>query len=231
MRRFALLIPALVIALSSGSANAASVATQYRTSYEVHIDPAWSDVTNIMMFEDGGTTWAFEAYPNNWNILENPFPKDFPNASSLLIGLTQDLPGDAPGQQHVVLMMDDTAAALAENVAWGTLFGNTLEDQLIAAIALATSGQDWPIIQPGLDAVSTFANGDATDGIRDGLAQPQSAWFATGGSFSVLTWSDGRRIGSGTSTITEVPVPEPTTATLLLSGLCALGTVARRVRS
>jgi hypothetical protein len=134
------------------------------------------------------------------------------------MGIVQDFPGDASGQKHVVLFMSDDAANLSNNIAWGTLFQNTLEDALIADIELATSGQDWPIIQPGLDAVSAFTNGDAMNLGSESV--PVSAWFATGGTFSVATWSDGTIIGSGFSEIT--PVPEPATMSLLSIGVLSL---------
>lgn len=226
MKRLSPLIAAVALAVAPGAAHAVAVELQYLSSYNVMIDPEWSAVTNIVMFEDGGTTWAFEAYPGEVSVLNNPFPKNVPNERSLLIGITQDLPGDAEGQKHVVLLMDDTAASLAESIAWGTLFPNTLEDSLIAAIELATSGGDWEALQPAFDELSEFVSGDAETGILDGLAQPHSAWFTMGDNFSVLTWSDGTRIGWGTSTLT--PVPEPTTSALLLSGMLALGAVARR---
>jgi hypothetical protein len=104
-------------------------------------------------------------------------------------------------------MMDDTAASLSANIAWGTLFRNTNEDALINDIQQATSGGSWDYITPFLNDVGAFASGDATTGILDNLAQPHSAWFATGGSFTVETWSNGQTIGSGMSTITAVPEP------------------------
>lgn len=177
-----------------------------------------------MLLENFTTTWSFSVdgsgtpgVDHTTNIT-NPFPTDALPSSSLLIGITQDLENDAPGQMHVVLMMDDTAASLGANIAWGTLFRNTDEDQLIANIQLATSSQEWAVIQPGLNAVGAFAASDATDGILDHLAQPHSAWFATGGDFTVMDWSDGNIIGSGTSQITIVP-ESATLPTLAVAGL------------
>jgi hypothetical protein len=66
-----------------------------------------------------------------------------------------------------------------------------------------TSGQSFSFIQPGLDAVNAFADGNAKNGI---LTPPggilTSAWFVTGDTFKVMTWSDGTIIGSGTNVIT-----------------------------
>lgn len=234
MKRLAAALSVLALALTAASAHATAVVASYQTSYTVTLDGGWPAVTNLMMLEKwpggGSGTWAFTAAGDGQTtVLTNPFPSDTLPTSSLLIGLVQDLPNDPPGQQHVVLFMDDTAASLGANIAWGTLFRNTLEDNLAASIALATSGQDWPIIQPGLDAVSLFTDppdGDAVTGILDGLAQPHSAWFETGGTFSVMAWSDGTLIGTGTSEITVVP--EPATAALMLGGLGLFGCVARR---
>jgi hypothetical protein len=48
-----------------------------------------------------------------------------------------------------------------------------------------------------------YANGDAETGILDPDGVSQSAWLATGGTFTVMTWSDGGIIGQGTSQITS----------------------------
>lgn len=46
-------------------------------------------------------------------------------------------------------MMDDTVADLANHIAWGTQFRTTLERNIIDAIQLGTSGQDFDIVRPG----------------------------------------------------------------------------------
>lgn len=212
---------------------AASFAS-YNTSYTVK-RPLNDDfeITNLFLLErgpgGGSTTWAFQVDQGQPEVtLTNAFPTDNLPTESLLIGLAHDLPGDAPGQKHVVLMMDDTAAQLSNHIAWGTLFRNTDEDQLIADIELASSGQDWPIIQPGLDGIGAFTGGDAETGILGPGGVSRSAWFSFGGSFTVVAWSDGQILGSGESHATPTAVPEPATCAVVGMGL--VGLLKRRRR-
>lgn len=207
----------------------------YNTSYTV--DRPLNDdfeITNLFLLErgpfGGSATWAFRVDQDQPQVtITNPFPTDNLPAESLLIGLTHDLPGDAPGQKHVVLMMDDVAAALSNHIGWGTLFTHTLEDQLISDIELASSGQDWPIIQPGLDGIGTFTNGDAETGILAPGGIPRSAWFTFGGTFTVVAWSDGAIIGTGSSVGVPAAVPEP--ASIAVMGLGLVGLARRRAKS
>jgi hypothetical protein len=212
---------------------------RYMTAYSVTLQPGFPTVTNILMLEEGlgfgSTTWPFQADGDNpdfpvTTLLVNPFPHSEIPTTALLMGIATDFPGDAPGQQHVVLMMNPFAAALSQHIAWGTLFRNTLEEDLIAAIQLATSGQDFPIITPGLDSVSAFAHGDAGDGILGPGGIPQSAWFTPGGAFSVMGFSDGQLIGIGASDVT-VAAPEPATIVYLSLALLAFPLLKRRRRA
>ncbi len=140
--------------------------------------------------------------------------------ASLIIALTHDLPGDAPGQQHIVLGMDPHAASLAENIAWGTLFRNTLEDTLIAAMQNYIN-PDPTIVQDALNKIVNYAFTDATTGILDGLAQPNTAFFdPNAGVFTIESWSDGTILGTGT--VTAIAVPEPVGLGVLSLGCVAL---------
>jgi hypothetical protein len=219
--------PVLLLSLIAiGSAHAELLTY---TSYNVTLDPGIPDVTNLMMFENSASgtsaTWAFTAFGNGSTLLQNPFVHNDQILTSLLIGETQGLATDPdPTQKHIVLFMDPTTAAASENIDWGTLFPNTDEAQLIAALELATSGQDWSIIQPGLDAVFTFTGGDAQN-IPGGLG-PVSAWFATGGSFTAMAFSEGVTVGSGVSTVSLTP--EPGTAAMLLGALAIIAILSKR---
>lgn len=218
-----------VLAAIAGSASVASAVGVYQTSYTLNLTAditGGQPITNIMLLEEndgfGATTWAFGADGEGQTTITNPFLTEAPITRSLLVGLIQDLPGDAPGQKHVVLIMDPTAAALSENIAWGTLFRNTLEDQLIADIELATSGQPFELIQPGLDGLGQFANGDARDGILDPQGVPVSAYFATGGEFVVESWSSGTVLGRGTSAVVAVPEPASVGIVVVAAGVVGL---------
>lgn len=215
------------VTMGLGLCGNAAAEVQYVTSYTATLDTG-QPVTNIMMFEEGegfgSSTWAFSMDGQGTSTITNPFPANDIVQQSLLIGIVEDLISDpsavpsAVSQKHIVLFMDDNAAALSNHIAWGTLFPSTLEEQLIADLELATSGQDWPIIQPGLDGVDAFVYGDARTGILAPGGIPTSAWFATGGTFTVMLWSDGTVVGSGTSAITQVPEP----MSMILMGVGAL---------
>jgi hypothetical protein len=126
---------------------------------------------------------------------------------TFLLGVTSDLPGDAPGQQHLVIFMNDAFAQSAKDIAFGTLFPNTNETTLIN------------------DLVTTENVGD----IFDFASGPNgSIYFTPGDTFTAVAFSDGRIIGTGTSSFVTADAPEPLTLSLFGAGLAGLGAVRRR---
>ncbi len=217
MKKLLGLVCAVVLAVSANAARA-----DYQTSYTatLNLGPE-NPVTNIMLLEAGqdfgSATWPFSVAGQGESTITNPFFWPVPITRALLLGIVTGLPNDGtPEQKHIVMFMDPTAAQLANHIAWGTLFRHTLEEDLIDAIELSTSGQDWPIIQPGLDFVGAFANGDAETGILGPGGVPHSAWVNTPGPLAVMTFSDGEIVGMGEAFVTFVP--EPATLTLLALG-------------
>ncbi len=224
---------ALLTGLLAALCMASPAKAGWFTSYDVTLAAGFPDVTNIILLErsDSGSssTWAFTAlgdpFQPNETLINNPFSHDQPPAEALLIGLATGLPGDGSDpQQHVVLMMNDNAAALANHISWQTLFRNTLEQEVIDDILLGTSGQDFPIVLPGIGRVNDFAYGDGDTGILGPAGIPQSIWFTEGSSFTVMAFSDGTVLGTGVSSSDFVPdptaTPEPSTA---IAGLIGLG--------
>ena len=97
--------------------------------------------------------------------LTDPFLKTNPIISTFLVGLTSDLPGDAPGQQHLVLFTNTSWAQAAQHIAWGNFFGPLLEEDAISDVA----NVNWDSMFgdfTGLDQLNTsyaFAPGQAFD--------------------------------------------------------------------
>jgi hypothetical protein len=217
----------LMIGLALGVlASAAQAQTQYFTHYDFHMsDPALT-VTNMILFERGesfgSATWPFSA--SDGQRISNPFPTSAPVQSTIMLGVAQNLPGDPDGQKHVVIGMDDTAASLSQGIAWGTLFRNTLEANVLDDIEAATSGGAWEVVTPALDRLGVFLDGDATTGILGPGGASQTAWFATEGTFSVMAFSDGQLLGTGTGSVEAVPEP----ASLAVLGLGALALRRRK---
>ncbi len=219
MRAFPIIFGALLCATAHAD---------YYSHYNVTLNLG-KQVTRLFLLEsapDGEhrDIYSFNADGSGSTQMDVYFPSSQPIAQSLFIGLTQGLPSDDnPEQKHIVLFMADDAANLANHIAWGTLFRNTEEDQLIQHLEDATSGDDT-ITDDGIIHLEDFAFGDAKTGILDNLAQPHSAWFNMGGSFSAMTFSDGQVVGSGSSSLSSVPEP----SSFLLFGAGFVGLLIRR---
>lgn len=210
--------------------NASVFGPQYTNSYTFTLSPNFNDVSNIIIFESGSgygdTTWAFSVSDCGGlgctSTITNPFTSPTPITSAFLLGITQNLPNDAPGQEHLVIFGNQAFAAAANGVDWGALFPNTNEDQLIADIQLATSGQSFATIQPGFDGINTFLNGDGANYGNTG----NSVWFNVGAPIKVVAFSTGQIIGTGTASSTVVP--EPGGLALAIAGGLILGVALRR---
>jgi hypothetical protein len=158
-----------------------------------------------------GPTTISETYPT---AASAPFLPPFVYApgSTFLLGVTSNLPGDAAGQEHLVLFTNNTFASNAKSIAFGTLFPNTNETTLINDLTTNNIGGD----------LFGFAGGDAITGPNGSIA------FTPGDSFTAVAFSGGQIIGTGTSTFTT-GVPEPATVTLLAAAICGIG-ISRRSR-
>jgi hypothetical protein len=174
------------------------------------------EITNMMAFDtsptSSSTTWSFSISGPGQVDWVNPFDTTGSLSKAAAIGLygttrnSEDIVVDAEG---VVVTLNSEAAAAAENKTFEDYFGQS-EQQLVDAIILSTSGQDFTIIDPGLAIVGGFLNTNEDKFVDYNLAAGR-----------VMKFSEGTDIGSFQA------VPEPATMAALGLGVAAL---ARRRR-
>jgi len=179
-----------------------------------------------MSYGWGSTAWSFNegsspitlTFDTDWF---DPFAAEPVLRESLMMGVATDLPGDPPGQKHVLFFMDTEAASNIDNIAWGTIFTTTLEAQLIDAIERATTDFDD---DEAWDFIDDFVNNKAKNANVGPGGLPGSIWFGPNEDFSIVAFSEAKTIGGGSSEFnTEFqPVPEPATMTALSVGALAL---------
>lgn len=174
----------------------------------------------------GSSAWSFNRdsspaslqFTTDWF---DPFAAEPTLNESLFIGVATDMPGDPPGQKHIVFFMDSSAASNIEHIAWGTVFTTTLEAQLIDAYERAivdfNDTEAW-------DFLNEFVNVKAKEAKVGPGGLPGSIWFGPNENFSIVAFSDALIIGDGFNSVSTefVPVPEPASMAALGLGAAAL---------
>lgn len=242
-------VAASMFIAAGASAAVAPDPTEIHLSYDVttSVDPGAAtiyDIATYNTYDDGSSgVWWPSSIDASGGTIADPFVKSVANRplTGLLMGLVKSndasnltLPDDAtPGQIHLVLMIDNTAAAAADGQPWGTSFNPTVgESELIGHIQF-TMEHDRGTLDPAgqaqwdasFAAMSGFA--DANPGLAFALAAP-SPWLTTTSDFTVMAWSNGQILGSGVANVAQVP--EVSTYAMMALGLGVVAYARRRRR-
>ncbi len=216
---------------SSAHATAIGPPSAFYINYDITL-PAYP-VSDMVLFEQG----APNPNPNGYGItfggccdyagvgttvITDPFVKTNPIISNFILGVASHLAGDPAGQQHLVVFTNDSFAAGAQGVDFGTLFPNTNETTLINDLTtnLDQAAVGDTVYNQAINDLFTFAAGDAKNA---GIG------FGSASSFSAVAFSSGQTIGTGLSFTS--PAPEPETWALLMLGIGLIGAAVRARRT
>ncbi len=229
----------LFLVTSLATAAATSMAQPYYYPTYSVTNNAPNPITNILMFWQApshgygpGVAWVISpmgitADGNGSVTTFQDLGKPVYPDSLLLMGLYHDAEGE-----HLTLFMNPNTAQAVQNIAFGTVFANSNETQLISDIHAISNSPDSNTWNAQLSDIFTFASGDAAN-IPNGDSTI-SAWTTPAPSGSptpgqIAIWSDGVGIGSFSASIQGTrPVPAPAALIPFLAGL--IGTARRRIR-
>jgi len=217
------------MAMVSPFAAAAQSTPTFLINYDATSQYAVSDIAIFQNGPDGQSITNSFSIGVGETVIQNPFSVTDLPTDDFLLGVAENLASDGgDNQQHLVLFSNDTFAANAQNIAFGTLFPNTNEATLLNDLEVI--GQSVPgDTNVAYNDLFTFQSGDAVSGPNG------SVGFSTGDTFTEIAFSNGQIIGTGASFASLVaPIqssaPEPSTWALMIAGLGGIGLMLRRVR-
>lgn len=227
----------LLVSASLAVLSASSFAqSYYYPTYQI-TNNAPNPITNIMMFWQApsknygaGLTWqesslGFTADGNAATTQLQDLGKPVFPDSLLVMGLYSDSVGE-----HLTMFMNTQTALAVENIAFGTIFPNTNETQLIADIHTISVAPNSDQANAAFSDIFTFATFDSQN-IPNGTST-LSAWTTPAANGvptqgKIAIWSDGLEIGSFATSVQHAsPVPGPSAMLPFLAA--GLGLLKRR---
>ena len=233
-RRASLFAMAMVMAFGL---DAAAVRAE-NVSYSLTLGATSPDMTDILIFETYpsqyayASSYSFQAAGNATTVIVNPFNLRGLPAESFLMGIVNGLPSDGNSPvDHLVFFLNPSVATtiLNQNLSFESLFPGTSEADLLTTfetvVRTASGTPDWNAAYSSLTSFffnsvqsMTITTADGTSTVDGFFA---GATDSTPGEATAIAFTDPQQIGTATSHIVGLSVPEP--SSLTLAGIGALG--------
>lgn len=245
-----------LLALAAVAPASAGFVTQYTVNMDAGTLPVSGIVKFETVLNGGGSSWSDfvdgGGDSGSQTVINQLFASETPRLTALLMGLTYEgypvpyygpeISGPVPdAKKHLVLFMSNAAAAVATGNEFSALFPGYAEDdvaswlEVVGLLGVAGVGQE--VFDEKSALLDGFAEAAKNMTIPESMGDPTtSAWFAipapqvvTGSTdFTVVMFSTGTQVGSGTVLQTGSAVPEPGTWMSLLGGGLAFALLRRR---
>ena len=213
-------------------------------SYSVTLDATSPDMTDILIFETYpsnyySSSYSFQATGNATTVFVNPFNLDGLPAESFLMGIVNGLPSDGNSPvDHLVFFLNPSVATtiLQQNLSFESLFPGTSEADLLTTfetvVRTASGTPDWNAAYSSLTTFffssvqsMTITTADGTSTVDGFFAGPTDS---TPGEATAIAFTDPQQIGTATSHLVGLSVPEPSSLTLGVIGALGCLVYARR---
>jgi hypothetical protein len=209
----------IIIAAAAGLLGLSSASASVRITYSTASDYAISDIVTANLDPVNGLTLdqtaATLATPSGSFL--DPHSWDVAPAGVILMGERLD----ELGNPHLVLGVNQRLAARLIGHPLNSLFPMLNEQLVLGSVELI--GRNTPY-EPALQTLFDFSMMAINEG---GMFDPD------GGAFTLVSFSSGQAIGSGSASLTASPpitsgVPEPAAWTMMIAGFGAIGATMRR---
>ena len=126
--------------------------------------------------------------------------------------------GVADGPRHLVVGVNNTYATTLVGVSFESIFTHSNEATIISALDAIAADPS------GLDSYTPVVNFEFSLSLRN-------AEFGSSDPFTLVAFSNGQAIGTGSASVLGAAVPEPAVWVSMILGLGGVGTALRRRRA